>query len=123
MLNTEEIFTCVRLSLNSTYSMYISLQVRLRLLLLRLLIRLIILLLLIRPPPPPPARSSSSSSFPGSIPGLILILLLILLLILRLDPRPHPPPPPSSLDLAFIPRLTVDSFHCAFSPIALLYIN
>ena len=74
------------------------------------------------PPPPPPARSSSSSIFPGSIPGLILIILLILLLILRLDPRPHPPPPPSSLDLASFPRLTVDSFHCAFSPIALLYI-
>ena len=80
-------------------------------------------LLLIRPlPPPPPARPSSSSVFPGSIPGLILILLLILLLILRHDPRPHPPPPPSFLDLAFFPRLTVDSSHCAFSSIALLYI-
>ena len=80
--------------------------------------------LLIRPlPPPPPARPSSSSAFPGSIPGLILILLLILLLIFRLDPRPHPPPPPSSPDLASIPRLTVDSFHCAFSLIALLYVK
>ena len=66
------------------------------------------------PPPPPPHP-------PPHPPSRRLLSSGLLLLILRHDPQPHPPPPLSFLDLAFIPRLTVDSSHFAFSSIALLY--
>ena len=106
------------LSLNSTYSMYISLQVRLRLLLIRLLILLLaassssvlLLPLLFDPHPLPPSSaqspassssfsssfSSSSSSSSGSIPGLILLL--------------HHPSP----DSAIIPRLNCGLISLCF---------